>query len=156
MIVPNPATSSVSPIEILLVDDDDDDVRLTTKSLQNDRILNRIHRVEDGVEAIDFLKRQGRYSQAVRPDLILLDLNMPRMDGREVLRFIKSDDHLKTIPVLVLTTSEDEADIIRSYTDQANCYVTKPVGLMQFRAAISHLNDFWFTVVKFPPRPIST
>ena len=144
-------SQSVRPIEVLLVEDDDDDVRLTMKSFQNDRIINRVHRVEDGIEAMQFLRREGVYADAVRPDLILLDLNMPRKDGREVLKEIKEDGDLKHIPVVVLTTSEDEADVLASYDYQANSYVTKPVDLVQFRTVLQTLRDYWFSVVRLPP-----
>lgn len=138
------------PIEVLLVEDDDDDVTLMRKSFERDRILNRIHRVEDGVEALSYLRREGDFADAIRPDLILLDLNMPRLDGRGVLREIKLDPELRTIPVIVLTTSEDEADVLSSYHYQANSYVTKPVGLVQFRKALETLKDYWFSVVRLP------
>ena len=144
--------SYARPIEILLVDDDDDDVRLTKKSLENDRIANHVHRVEDGVEAMSYLRREGSFSDAVQPDLILLDLNMPRMDGRDVLREIKNDEALKQIPVIILTTSEDEKDVLESYQHRANSYITKPADLAQFRQVLTTLGDYWFCVVKFPPR----
>ena len=141
---------SVRPIEILLVEDDDDDVLLMKKSLERDRILNRVHRVEDGFEAMEFLRRQGKYENAIRPDLILLDLNMPRKDGREVLRDIKQNEEFETIPVVVLTTSDDEHDILESYKHKANSYVTKPVDLLQFRDILQVIKDYWFSVVKLP------
>lgn len=139
------------PIEVLLVDDDDDDVRLTRKSLEHDRVLNRIHRVQDGVEAMEFLRREGPFEAAVRPDLILLDLNMPRMDGREVLKELKQDRDLSLIPVVILTTSSDERDVYLSYEQSANSYVTKPVDLLQFKTVLQGLREYWFSVVKLPP-----
>jgi len=138
-------------IEILLIEDDDDDVFLMQRTLETDRILNRIHRVQDGVEGMQFLRREGKFAEAVRPDLILLDLNFPRMDGRQVLRKIKENPDLKLIPVVVLTTSDDERDVIESYGHQANSYVTKPVDLIQFRDVLQTIKDYWFSVVKLPP-----
>ena len=152
-----PAAGNLSqlarPIEILLVEDDDDDVRLTKKALENDRILNHVHRVEDGIEALEFLRKQGRFESSPRPDLILLDLNMPRMDGRAVLKEIKEDKDLCLIPVVVLTTSDNESDIAASYEYRANSYVTKPVDLDKFRQVVSTIKEYWFTVVKLPPTP---
>ena len=142
---------SAGPIEILLVEDDDDDVRLIRKSLENDRLLNHIQRVEDGLEAMEYLRCEGRYVDAKRPGLILLDLNMPRMCGREVLRAIKNDPQLCRIPVVVLTTSDDEKDVVASYEYQANSYVTKPVDLDKFREVLKGLKDYWFSIVKLPP-----
>lgn len=142
---------SAHPIEILLVEDDDDDVRLTKKAFEKDRILNRIHRVQDGIEALAFLRQEGPYADVRRPDLILLDLNMPRMSGREVLKQIKSDANLRQIPVVVLTTSDDERDVAESYDHQANSYVTKPVDLETFREILRALKDYWFSVVRLPP-----
>lgn len=140
------------PIEVLLVDDDEADVKLTLRALQNNRVINNIHVTRDGVEAMQFLKRMGDYSDAVRPDLILLDLNMPRKDGREVLREIKSDPRLSRIPVVVLTTSAAEEDIDRSYSEHANSYVTKPVDMEQFKRAIMSVNEYWFAVVALPTK----
>lgn len=142
---------SARPIVILLVDDDDDDVRLTRKAFENDRVLIRLHRVEDGIQAMQFLRREGDFADAPRPDLILLDLNMPRKSGREVLKEIKEDPQLHRIPVVVLTTSDDEKDVARSYEHQANSYVTKPVDLDQFREVLKTLKDYWFSVVRLPP-----
>lgn len=144
-------TQSVRPIEILLIEDDDDDVRLTKKAFENDRILNRVHRVEDGIEALEFLRREGMFTGAVRPDLILLDLNMPRMSGREVLKEIKEDTQFCSIPVVVLTTSDDERDVAASYQHLANSYVTKPVDLNKLREVLKTLRDYWFSVVRLPP-----
>lgn len=144
-------SSEGHPIEILLVEDDDEDVHLMMKTLENDRFLISIRRVEDGVEAMACLRREGKYCDAARPDLILLDLNMPRKDGREVLIEIKEDDDFSTIPVVVLTTSDDQRDIMESYKHRANSYVTKPVNLLQFRDVLQSIKAYWFTVVKLPP-----
>jgi CheY-like chemotaxis protein len=138
------------PVEILLVEDNPGDVDLTVEALKEGRIANHLNVVDDGVEALAYLRRQGRYREAVRPDLILLDLNLPKMDGREVLSAIKSDPSLKTIPVVVLTTSEAEQDIVKSYELHANCYVTKPVDLSQFIKVVRSIDDFWLTVVRLP------
>jgi chemotaxis family two-component system response regulator Rcp1 len=138
------------PIEILLVEDNPGDVRLTVEGLNESKVRNNLHVARDGVEAMEFLRRKGRHGDAVRPDLILLDLNLPRMDGREVLAEIKSDAKLKTIPVVVLTTSRAEQDVLRSYELQANCYITKPVDLEQFIAVVKSIEDFWFTIVTLP------
>ncbi len=145
----NGATSG-RPIEILLVEDNPGDVRLTVEGLKESKVRNNLHVARDGVEAMEFLRRTGRYGGAVRPDLILLDLNLPRMDGREVLAEVKSDAKLKTIPVVVLTTSRAEQDVLRSYELQANCYITKPVDLEQFIAVVKSIEDFWFTIVTLP------
>jgi CheY-like chemotaxis protein len=141
---------TVSPVKILLVDDDEGDVILTQKALQSGKLLCSLSVVEDGVQAMAFLKQEGEYSQAPRPDLILLDLNMPRMDGRETLSKIKDDDDLKNIPVVVLTTSEADRDVVQSYNLQASCYVTKPVDLKQFSDVVQSLKGFWLCVVRFP------
>ena len=138
------------PIQILLVDDSSDDVLLTRRALKKGKVLNQLSVVEDGVEAIDFLQRNGEYSDAPRPDIILLDLNMPRKDGREVLSEIKADDELKQIPVVVLTTSEAERDVLESSSLHANAFVTKPVDLDQFMQVIQTLEEFWFNIVKLP------
>lgn len=149
------STATISPsayqqIDVLLIDDDEDDVRLTRKSLEKDRVLNHIHHARDGVEAMRFLRQEAPFEDAPRPDLILFDLNMPRKDGREVLREIKADPQLCCIPIVILTTSEDELDILDSYNNHANSYVTKPVDLVQFRSVVTSLKEFWFTVVKLP------
>jgi len=140
------------PVEVLLVEDDPGDVDLTRELLTQEKVVVNLHVVGDGVEALAYLRREGRYHDAVRPDVVLLDLNMPRKDGREVLHDLKQDDHLKTIPVVVLTTSDAERDILKSYELGANCYVTKPVGLTQFARVVSAIEDFWFTVVRLPAR----
>jgi two-component system, chemotaxis family, response regulator Rcp1 len=141
------------PLEVLLVEDNPGDVRLTVEGLKEGKLRNNLHVAKDGVEAMAFLRREGEYADAVRPDLILLDLNLPRMDGREVLTAIKSDASLKTIPVVILTTSRAEQDVLRSYELQANCYITKPVDLEQFITVVKAIEDFWFTIVTLPHHP---
>lgn len=141
----------IEEIEILLVEDDPGDVRLTQEALRASKVRNKLHVVEDGVDAMAFLHRQGRYIDAPKPDIILLDLNLPRMDGREVLREIKDDDDLKRIPVVVLTTSAADEDILTSYNLHANCYITKPVDLSQFVRIVKSIEGFWFSIVKLPP-----
>ena len=138
--------SAGRPIEILLVEDNPGDVRLTLEALRDSKVRNNLHVARDGVEALEFLRR----TDAVRPDLILLDLNLPRKDGREVLAEIKADPLLKTIPVVVLTTSRAEQDVLRSYELQANCYITKPVDLDQFITVVKSIEDFWLTIVTLP------
>ncbi len=142
--------SSLKPIEILLVEDNAADVRLTEEALKEGKVRNNLHVARDGMEALEFLKRQGKHANATRPDLILLDLNLPRRDGREVLAEIKNDPDLKLIPVVVLTTSSAEADILKSYKLHANCYITKPVDLEQFVSVVKSIDDFWLTVVRLP------
>jgi two-component system, chemotaxis family, response regulator Rcp1 len=142
---------SCKPVEILLVEDNAGDVRLTREALNEGKILNNLHVATDGVEALAFLNRQGKFSLAPRPSLILLDLNLPKMDGRELLAKIKADDDLKRIPVVILTTSRDEQDVLKSYNLHANCYITKPVGLEQFIGVVKSIEDFWFSIVKLPP-----
>jgi len=141
------------PIEILLVEDSPDDADLTIDALRDGRVRNNISHVEDGVEAMAFLRRQGRHGNAPRPDLILLDLNLPRKNGREVLAEVKQDPRLKCIPVVVMTSSDDEKDILAAYNLNVNCYVTKPVDLNQFIGVVKSIENFWFTVVKLPPAP---
>jgi two-component system, chemotaxis family, response regulator Rcp1 len=140
-----------TPIEILLVEDNLGDMRLTEEALKEGKVYNNLHWAKDGVEAIEFLKRQGKHEHAPRPDIILLDLNLPRKDGREVLEEIKTDDDLKQIPVVVLTTSKAEEDVLRSYALHANCYVTKPVDLEKFIVVVQSIDRFWLTVVTLPP-----
>jgi chemotaxis family two-component system response regulator Rcp1 len=140
------------PIEILLVEDSSGDVRLTQEAFRDANKLIQLHVASDGVEAMAFLRRQGAHSHAPRPDLVLLDLNLPKMDGREVLAQIKGDDDLKTIPTLILTTSDAEADILRSYQLQANCYLNKPVRFDAFESLVKSINDFWLAKVKLPPQ----
>ncbi len=144
--------SSAKPVDVLLVEDDPGDVLLTEETLLGSKIRTNLHVAGDGVEALAFLRKEGRYAGVPRPDLILLDLNMPRKDGREVLAEIKEDPDLKTIPVAVLTTSSQDEDILRSYELHANCYITKPVGLEQFATVVQSLEDFWFAIVKLPPK----
>ena len=136
--------------EILLVEDNENDLELTRIGLKKSKLLLNLHHAKDGVECMEFLRKQGAFAGAPRPDLILLDLNMPRMDGRELLGEIKEDAELKRIPVVVLTTSADQSDITCSYNLHANCYVTKPVDLTQFMKVVSSIESFWFTVVKLP------
>ena len=142
-------TAIQSQFDILLVEDSPGDVRLIEEALR-DRIRNRLHVVSDGVAAMLFLRREGRYADVPRPDLILLDLNLPRKDGREVLGEIKANSELKQIPVIVLTTSTADPDIMRSYDLHANCYVTKPTNLDQFIGVIRSIEDFWMSIVKLP------
>jgi two-component system, chemotaxis family, response regulator Rcp1 len=139
------------PVEILLVEDNPGDVRLTIEALKEGRVSNRVTVVGDGEEALACLRKQGKYAHAARPDLVLLDLNLPRKGGQEVLAEVKADPDLRRIPVVVLTTSQAEQDILRSYDLNANCYITKPVELGQFLAVVRSIEDFWLTVVKLPP-----
>jgi len=139
-------------VEILLVEDNPGDVRLTREAWKEARIRNRLHIAEDGVEALAFLRREGRHSAAVRPHLILLDLNLPRKDGREVLADIKKDPNLKHIPVVILTTSKAEQDILRTYDLHANCYITKPLDMDQFIRVVRSIEEFWLATVTLPPR----
>jgi len=139
------------PVEILLVEDSPGDVRLTIEALKKAKIANRLSVVSDGVEAMAFLRKEGRYSGEPRPDAILLDLNLPKKDGREVLAEIKADGDLKRIPVVILTTSQAEEDVLRSYDLHANCYITKPVDFQQFMSVVRSIEDFWLAVVKLPP-----
>lgn len=139
-------------IDILLVEDNPDDVELTLEALSQTKLANRVAVVEDGVEAMAYLKREGKYAEtATRPSLILLDLNMPRKDGRAVLEEIKADSELSTIPVVILTTSKAEEDIVRSYQLHCNCYISKPVDLTQFMKVVRAIDDFWFAIVSLPP-----
>ncbi len=140
--------TATAPIEVLLVEDSPADVRLTREALSEARVRNNVHVAVDGVDALDFLHRRGKHSKAPSPDLILLDLNLPRKDGREVLEDIKRDDRLKRIPVVILTTSQSEQDILDSYQLNANAYVTKPVDLEQFLSAVRSIEGFWLEVVK--------
>jgi CheY-like chemotaxis protein len=142
----------LSPIEVLLVEDDPGDVLMTREAFAEHKVRNRLHVVSDGSEALAYLRREGVFADAVRPDLVLLDLNLPRRDGREVLAEIKNDRNLHQIPVVVLTTSEAEEDILRSYQLHANAYVTKPVDFEQFITVIRQIDEFFVSVVKLPPR----
>jgi len=139
------------PIEILLVEDNPGDMRLTKEALKEGKVYNNLHWAKDGVEALEFLRREGKFADAPRPDIILLDLNLPRKDGREVLSVIKNDDLLRNIPVVVLTTSKAEEDVLKSYALHANCYVTKPVDLEKFIVVVQSIDKFWLTVVTLPP-----
>lgn len=141
-----------SPIEILLIEDNPGDVRLTQEALSEGKVCNHLSVVEDGAKALDFLCRRGSYAEAPRPDLILLDLNLPRKDGREVLAEIKADASLRSIPVVVLTTSEADEDVVKAYDLQVNCYITKPIDLSQFLKVVKAIEDFWLTIVKLPRR----
>ncbi len=140
------------PIDILLVEDNPGDVRLTREALKDGKVANTLHVVEDGEQALAFLQKKGAFADAVRPDLILLDLNLPKIDGREVLREIKNDDDLKRIPVVILTTSSAEEDVFRTYSNYANCYITKPIGFDQFISVVKSIEDFWLSIVKLPDR----
>ncbi len=140
------------PIEILLVEDNPGDVRLTIEALKEGKIANQINVAVDGMDAMAFLHREGKYANAPKPDLILLDLNLPKKNGREVLAEIKMDPHLKCIPVVVLTSSQAEKDIVMTYNLHANCYITKPVDFGQFIDVVKSIENFWFNVVKLPPK----
>jgi len=139
------------PVEILLVEDNPGDERLTREALKEGKVYSNLHWVKDGVEAMEFLRRSGRYQDVPRPDIVLLDLNLPKKDGREVLQDIKNDPELKRIPVVVLTTSKAEEDVLRTYDLHANCYVTKPVDLEKFIVVVKSIDRFWLTVVTLPP-----
>jgi CheY-like chemotaxis protein len=140
------------PIEVLLVEDDPGDVLMTQEAFDEHKVRNKLSVVSDGEEALAYLRRQGEHAEATRPDLILLDLNLPRVDGREVLQVIKEDADLRQIPVVVLTTSQADEDILRSYSLHANAYVTKPVDFDRFIAVVRQIDDFFVSVVKLPPR----
>ena len=144
-------TDGRSPIDILLVEDNPGDERLTREALREGKVYHKLHWVKDGVEAMEFLRRQGKHRSVPRPDIILLDLNLPKKDGREVLQEIKNDDALKRIPVVILTTSKAEEDVLRTYNLHANCYVTKPVDLEKFIVVVKSIDAFWLTVVTLPP-----
>ena len=138
------------PIEILLIEDNAGDARLAKEALRDAKVRNNLNWVPDGVEALAFLRREGKFDKAPRPDLILLDLNLPRKDGREVLSEIKADEKIKRIPVVILTTSQAEEDILKAYHLNANCYISKPVDLDQFIKVVKTIEDFWLTIVKVP------
>jgi CheY-like chemotaxis protein len=144
-------TEPVRPIEVLLVEDDEGDVLMTREALTEGKVINRLNVVNDGVEAVEYLRRSGPYEGATRPDLILLDLNLPKKDGRQVLEEVKNDDSLRRIPVIVLTTSAADEDILRSYDLHANAYVTKPVDFDRFVDVIRQIDDFFISVVRLPP-----
>jgi two-component system, chemotaxis family, response regulator Rcp1 len=140
----------VTPIEILLVEDNRGDVRLTAEALRDAKVANVMQVVSDGVEAMQYLRREGRFASATRPDLVLLDLNLPRKDGREVLAEIKADPDLGRIPVVILTSSGDEADVVHAYDSHANCFITKPVEIEKFFEVVRSIEGFWLTVVRLP------
>lgn len=144
--------TSVIPVEILLVEDSLPDIELTREALADAKVANHLHVARDGLEALAFLRREGPNADAPRPDIILLDLNMPRMDGRETLQEIKADPELAHIPVVILTTSQAEEDVLRSYKLHASCYITKPVDLEQFLRVVRTVEEFWLTVVRLPPK----
>ena len=139
-------------IEILLVEDNPGDVRLAQEAFKDAKVHNVMYTVGDGEEAMAFLRREGKYSEVGRPDLILLDLNLPKKDGREVLAEIKTDERLKLIPVVILTVSKDEEDILKTYNLHANCYITKPIDFEQFMKVVKSIEEFWLTIVKLPPK----
>ena len=145
-----PRTRPIRPIEILLVEDSPTDALLAKEALEYSKVSNMLHTVTDGVEAIAFLKKEGKYQDVPRPELILLDLNLPKKDGREVLAEIKADSELKHIPVVVLTTSEEQKDVIESYGHHANCYIVKPVDFEKFAKVVKEIEGFWFSVVTLP------
>lgn len=145
------SAETVRPIELLLVEDNPGDVRLAEEALKEAKVHNTLHVVGDGAEAMSFLRKEGKYANAPRPDVILLDLNLPKKDGREVLAEIKTDGDLKRIPVVVLTVSKDEEDIVKSYNLHANCYVIKPLSLDRFLEVVKSIEDFWLTIVTLPP-----
>ena len=144
--------NGIKVIDILLVEDNPGDVRLAQEALKESKVRNNMIVVEDGVEAMEFLHQRGKYAKAPRPDLILLDLNLPRKNGREVLAEIKSDDNLKRIPVVVLTVSRDEQDVIKAYNLHANCFITKPLDFEQFIKITKTIEEFWLTIVRLPPK----
>lgn len=141
---------NVLPVDILLVEDNQGDIELTKEAMAETKILTNLFTVENGVEALEFLYKKGKHIKAPRPDIIILDLNLPMKDGREVLEIIKMDEHLKRIPVVILTSSKAEEDILRSYNLHANCYITKPLDFEQFIQIVKNIEQFWFTVVKLP------
>ncbi len=146
------ASLDCRPIEILMAEDSPTDVLMAREALKQAKVCNLLHVVEDGVEAMEFLKRKGSYADASPPDLILLDLNMPRKNGREVLEEIKGDPRFKHIPVAILTTSKDEEDVLRAYKLHANCYIAKPVDFTNFVSVVKSFEDFWLSVVTLPPK----
>ena len=143
---------AIRTIDILMVEDDPGDVRLTREALKGSKLLHSLNVVEDGVAALDYLRKVGPYQQAIRPDIVLLDLNLPKKDGREVLAAIKQDAALRAIPVVILTTSQAEEDVLRAYNLNANCYVTKPVDFDQFMRIVRTIEEFWLNVVTLPPK----
>jgi two-component system, chemotaxis family, response regulator Rcp1 len=142
----------IAPIDILIIEDNEGDARLIKEVLSDGKVANLLHNVKDGVQAMEFLRKKGAYANVVLPDLIILDLNLPKKDGREVLSEIKNDPELKKIPVVIMTTSQAEEDILKSYNLHANCYITKPIDLNQFIKVVKSIEEFWFTIVKLPPK----
>lgn len=147
----NPPFNNLRAIHVLLVEDSPTDLLMTREALEHAKVILNLHTVEDGVEALEFLRRSGKYAGVPRPDIILLDLNLPRKDGREVLAEIKSDPSLKSIPVIILTTSKADEDIAKAYGSHANCFITKPVGFANFNEVMRSIERFWFVVVSLPP-----
>jgi two-component system response regulator len=147
----NSSTGALRPINMLLVEDSPTDQLMTREALEHAKVILNLHVVEDGVQTMEFLRKTGKFASAPRPDLILLDLNLPKKDGREVLAEIKSDPQLKKIPVLILTTSKANADIAHAYSAHANCFITKPVGFANFNEVMRSIEKFWFTVASLPP-----
>ena len=148
--------NELKAVEILLVDDNPGDIRLTQEALKESKVINNLHVVEDGLEALNFLGKNGKYKNEITPDIILLDLNLPKRNGREVLKEIKADEKLKQIPVVILTISTAEEDILKSYELHANCYITKPVDMNQFIKIVRSIENFWFSIVKLPPKKSQT
>ena len=146
-------TNDLKFIQVLLIEDDPQDVEITKEVMELSKVKININVVNNGAEALSYMRKENGYTEAIRPDLILLDLNMPKMNGKEFLDEIKKDDDFKMIPVVVLTTSKADEDIIKSYKLGASCYITKPVGLDQFQEVVQAVDNFWFTVVKYPPKP---
>ncbi len=142
----------MKPIHVLMVEDDEEDVLLTQDALSSSKVTLDLHVVEDGALAMDYLHNSPPYANEPRPDLILLDLNLPKKNGREVLNDIRTDAHLRAIPIIILTTSDQEEDVMKTYELGANCYITKPVGLEQFSKVVSSIDNFWFSIVKLPSR----
>lgn len=145
-------TNALRPIQILLVEDSPSDADLTVEALREGKIQNQLSTVDDGMKALQFLRREGKYAESPKPDLIMLDLNLPRMDGREVLAVIKADAKLRTIPVVVMTTSQAEKDVLQAYQLNANCYITKPLDFSQFVNLVRNIESFWLTIVTLPPK----
>ena len=143
--------NDMKPIDILLVEDSEGDARLAMEALKDSKMRNKIYHVWDGMEAMDFLQHRGKHADAPRPDLVLLDLNLPKKDGRQVLAEIKEDKDLQRIPVVILTISKDEEDVLKTYNLHANCYITKPIDLEQFLKVVKSIEEFWLTIVKLPP-----
>jgi two-component system response regulator len=143
-------TGIINPVDVLLVEDNPGDIKLTREALSETKMFVNLFTAENGVEALDFLYKRGKFSEAPRPDIIILDLNLPLKDGREVLEEIKHDSNLKRIPVVILTSSKAEEDIVRSYNLYANCYITKPLDFEQFTQIVKSIEQFWFTIVKLP------